>query len=431
MQVKIESLSHDGRGVAKNNGKTVFIAGALPHETVTCNITKKHLNFDEAALAEIITASPERIPPTCEHFSICGGCNLQHLKADAQIKYKQEILLQQLQHIGGITPQEILSPLTGPSWGYRHKARLGVKYVPKKGKVLVGFREKNSNFLADIQQCSILHPAVGTKITALSNLIYNLKARSEIAQIEVAVAEPITALIFRHLKPLIETDLEKLSQFAQEHHFYIYLQPAGIDSVHLLWPTQNESLLSYLHPEYNLKLWFKPTDFTQINSKINEKMVAQALHLLQPQKNERILDLFCGLGNFTLPLALHANQVVGVEGDIEMVNRCKMNAERNNIKNVEFCKGNLAEDFRFSGWAQQTYDKILLDPPRSGALEVVKNIARFKAKKILYVSCNPATLARDAAELIKQGYILTKAGAMDMFPHTNHVEAMALLETGH
>lgn len=423
---EIANISHDGRGIAYVNNKTVFLNNALPTETVEFVYTHRQSKYDEGDVVNVLTASPQRVTPQCPHFNICGGCSLQHLHSDEQINVKQKILLEQLQHIGGVKPKKILPPLTASTWGYRRKARLGVRYVIKKNKVLVGFREKNGRYLADIDNCHVLYPQVGLNIIALKQLITELATFEHIPQIEVAVGDQITALIFRHLKPLPAADIELLRQFAITHHFQIYLQPDGIDSITRLWPENNENFLSYALPQHNIELKFNPGDFIQVNAEINQQMVSRALELLAPEKNEKILDLFCGLGNFTLALAHHCTEITGIEGDNAMIERCHNNALHNKINNAHFYRADLSGDWTHQPWAKQQYDKILLDPPRAGAWEIVQNIQRFAAKQILYISCNPATLARDAAELIRHGYQLKAAGVMDMFSHTSHIEAMAL-----
>lgn len=425
LSATIVNLSHDGRGITHYNGKTIFIPDTLPGETITFVITKKHSNYDEGRLLKIITPSPERIIPACEHYSVCGGCSWQHLKNATQIEYKQKILLDQLWQFAKVKPEKILPPLLGPEWGYRTRARLGIKFS-KQNKVIIGFREKNSHDIADLKQCLTLYPTVSNKFSQLKDLIKQLTIARQIPQIEVAVTQNITALIFRHLKPFSEKDLYLLNEFAQQHLFKIYLQPGNDESIHPL-KSEDTQLLSYQLADQQLTLWFDPADFTQINSAINQQMINQTLNLLAPQKTDKILDLFCGLGNFTLPLAKGAGHVTGIEGNRRMVERAKYNANYNRLtEKTSFYTSDLTANFLESIWAQQTYDKILLDPPRTGALQIVKSMQRFKAQQILYISCNTATLARDASELIKQGYQLQAAGVMDMFPQTEHVEAMAL-----
>lgn len=424
----ITRLSHDGRGVGRDaQGKTVFVDGVLPGEKISYTVQKQKRRYNEAQLLEIIDPAAERVTPKCVHFLNCGGCAQQHISHEAQINTKQQMLLEQLQHFGQVTPLSILEPLTGSIWGYRTKARLGVKYVIKKEKVLVGFRERQKSYLADLDSCEILHPAVGTKIALLKEFIQNLECYQSIAQIEIAVGDDQLAMIFRHMEALSATDNDKLVQFAQQHKFDLYYQSAGPESIKKVWPTDGIERLYYSLPDYKLRFAFYPTDFTQINPELNRKMVAQALQLLQLNAEDRVLDLFCGLGNFTLPMALSANSVVGVEGSEAMVQRGYENARLNNITNVEFYAADLTKEHNSTVWAQQQYNKILIDPPRSGALEVLPLIGKLNANRIVYVSCNPATLARDSGILTKEyGYKLEQVGIIDMFPHTMHVEAMAL-----
>ncbi len=429
VSITVKSLSHDGRGIATLNGKTTFIAGALPGEKVTCKLIKKHSRYNEAEAIEILSAAPERVAPGCEHFSICGGCSMQHMALEAQMHLKQKTLLEQLKHFGRVTPETLLPPLSATPWGYRRKARLGVRYVQKKGRLLIGFREKASRFLADIKSCPVLHESVGKRLTLLNELIMQLSQFEHIPQIEVAVGDHDTALVFRHLVPLPDEDIAKLCEFAEKHSVHIYLQPNSPATIHKVWPKDQNNKLSYALPDYQLEMQFHPLDFTQVNGEINQLMIKQALQLLDPQASEDILDLFCGLGNFTLPLARYAKQVTGIEGSQEMVKRAEENARLNKINNTEFFAANLMEPETHAPWLQKTYAKILLDPPRTGAKEIIAFFPRFSAKKIVYVSCNPATLARDAGELVQaHGYKLQTAGIINMFPHTSHVEAIALFE---
>lgn len=405
--------------------KVVFVDGALPGEDVSFRYTKCSRRYDEAQAEEVFSPSAHRVMPRCRHFGMCGGCSLQHLDPDQQILFKQQQMMEQLRHLGHVEPMEMLAPLTGPHWGYRRKARLGVKYVRKKGKVLVGFREKSSSYLADLESCEVLHPNVGSRLTQLAALIDAMDAREEIAQIEVAVGDGVTALVFRHLKPLSGKDLAILGDYARGEDIHVYLQPGGPETAHCLWP--DDSRLSYALPEYGVEMEFLPTDFTQVNAEINRSMIPHALALLDLNPDDTVLDLFCGLGNFSLPMARHARDVVGVEGEKGLVQRARDNATRNGISNVQFHVANLAEDVSHLPWLKQHYDKILLDPPRSGALEVLPQLVRLSPQCLVYVSCNPATLARDAGELVnKYGYRLRSAGVMDMFPHTAHVESIAL-----
>lgn len=424
----IDNLSHDGRGIAHIDGKTTFIRGALPQETVSFQYTNQQSRFDEGKVLAVIEPSPQRVEPHCPHFGVCGGCNLQHLAPSAQIALKQDTLLNHFTHIGKVQPETIVPPLQADVWGYRRKARLGVKYVIKKQAVLVGFREQNSRFLAEITQCDVLHPSIGMKIMLLRDLISRLDAKEHIAQIEVAIDDEQAALVFRHLEPLTPSDQQILSEFAQANHLFIYLQSGGIKTIKPLYP-ENLSLasLKYHLPQEDLSFHFTPFDFTQVNTAINQQMVSQAMDWLSPQPTDHIIDLFCGLGNFTLPLAKRAFKVTGIEGDAELLNRAETNAQQQNINNIHYHIADLTKIHPQVTWVKAYYDKVLLDPPRSGALEVIRALSFKETQRIVYVSCNPATLARDAGELVHQkGFRLLKAGVMDMFPHTAHVESMAL-----
>lgn len=424
-EIRIESLSHDGRGVGHVEGKTCFVQRALPGELVRFKTLAVHKNFDEGDLAEIIESSPERVEPRCQHFELCGGCSLQHIDSESQITYKQKALMDALEHIGKVKPAEILPPLVNDHpWGYRRKARLGVKDVKKKGRVLVGFRERASAYLAALERCEVLHPKVGLALTDLANLVESLSLREQIPQIEVAMDEEKCALIFRNLEAISDQDRQLLADFAKEHGFIIYLQPAGPDSIQ---PLAEAAHLAYELPDYGLKLSFLPTDFTQVNLDINRKMIAKALELLAPGPEDRVLDLFCGIGNFSLPLATRAGWVTGVEGDQALVDRAKANAQANQLENIEFFAGNLFDPQADAPWMKQQYTKVLLDPPRTGAMEILEYLPKMGARQILYISCYPATLARDAGILVNElGYKLLAAGVMDMFPHTAHVESIAL-----
>lgn len=426
--LKVESLSHDGRGIARNDGKICFIDAALPGETVEAVYTDSHRRFDELRAEVIHDPAPERVEPPCIHAGICGGCSLQHMQPAAQIGFKQATLKEHFAHFGGIAPAQWEAPMVGPQLGYRRKARLGVRYVFKREEVLVGFREKRNSFITAIEGCEVLDPRVGRRIPALQKLILSLSVYRELAQIEVACGDDEVALVLRHMAPLSDADLAALVAFGQSHHMHMYLQPKGPDTVHRIWPVVGEERLSYRLEHFGVTMFFHPMDFTQVNAEINQQMVKQALEWLDPQPQERVLDLFCGLGNFTVPLATRAGQVVGVEGDETMVVRGRENAERNKLANTAFHSADLQADFTQAAWAREGFDKILIDPPRSGALEVVQYLPAFGAKRIVYVSCNPATLARDAGVLVAQGYRLVRAGVMDMFPHTAHVESMALFE---
>jgi len=424
----VEALAHDGRGVARVAGKAVFIDGALPGEDVSFNYTALHSQYDEGRIAAISQPSPERVEPRCMHFGVCGGCSLQHLDTAKQLSLKQDWLLESLARIGKVRPEQLLDPLTGPAWGYRRKARLGVKYVYKKGKVLVGFRERASPYLADLCRCEVLHPRVGGLLEELARLVEGLSISQRVPQIEVAIGDTAVALSFRVLDPPSDEDKSRLIAFSRCHDLQIYLQPKGPETTARLWPEAAE--LSYRLPNYDLELAFRPYHFTQVNAEINQQLVDRAIALLDVQKDDRVLDLFCGLGNFTLALARRARWVTGVEGDSSLVAWAERNAERNGIANASFFSADLTGDVWERSWMQGSYNKILLDPPRSGALAMMAPIATLRAQRIVYVSCHPATLARDAGELVHRfGYRLLSAGVMDMFPHTAHVESIALFES--
>ncbi len=430
-EVTIESLSPEGRGVAHVDGKVVFVDFALADEVVEFKYSRVSKKFDEGRVVNVIKASPQRVEPICAHFTICGGCSLQHQEHEAQVQSKQDALMHQFEYLGQVQPQTILSPLRGPLKHYRQKARLGVRYVYKKDKVLVGFREKGNSFLADILACPVLHESVGLHIEDLSDLLFNMKARASIPQIEVAIDDTKTALVFRHLDSLCDEDKSILINFAKQHDLQIMLQSGGPDTMLALWP-ENPPPLSYTLKEQGVTIEFQPNDFTQVNNEINQSMVSLALQMLELNSEDKVLDLFCGLGNFSLAMATRCASVVGVEGAQSMVIKARENARRNNIDNVEFFAADLSKDISAEIWlnkvgVSQQYDKVLLDPPRSGAMEMLKYIGNLKAKRIVYVSCNPATLARDSKTLVQDyGYILEKAGVMDMFPHTAHVESIAL-----
>jgi len=426
VETVIETLSHDGRGIARIEGKTVFIDGALAGEKVQFLYTKKHSKFDEGKAVEIVDLiSNDRVEAQCQHFGVCGGCSLMHMSPEAQLSLKQNTLAEQLAHFGGLIPESWLEPLTGPLWGYRRKARLGVKHVPKKGRVLVGFREKGSPFLAVLEQCEVLDQRVGARLAELGEMIAGLEAHNRIAQIEVAMDDEHVALVFRNLDSLSEGDQQALINYGQANDLWIYLQSGGPETVTAIWPENPQ--LSYA-PEQGLQLRFEPSDFTQVNAEINHKMIDRTMELLDISADDRILDLFCGLGNFTLPLATRVTEVVGVEGDANLVKHARQNANNNNLDNATFEKADLTQtELKDYPWAATGFNKILLDPPRSGAFEVLHQLAALGAQRIVYVSCNPATLARDAGELVdKHGYTLVTAGIMDMFPHTSHVESIAL-----
>ncbi|ANJ66783.1 23S rRNA (uracil(1939)-C(5))-methyltransferase [Halothiobacillus diazotrophicus] len=425
---EIESLTLEGRGVSHINGKATFISRALPGETVRFVYTNRKKHFDEGDAVAVDIPSPDRITPACPHIDQCGGCSMQHLTGDKQLAAKEQALLDNLARIGKVTPETILPALSGALWGYRRKARLGVKYVAKKERVLVGFRERHTHFLANLDSCVVLDPRVGERLTDIGQFIHTLDARDRIAQIEVACGDDHVALVFRHLDPLSPGDKEKLRTFGETEDFDIYLQPGGTDSVHPLDKDRVRPLI-YRHPAFDVAIEFHPLDFIQVNGEINRAMIIQALQWLDVQPEDRVLDLFAGLGNFTLPLARQAAHVTAVELDEPMARRGAQSAANNGITNTEHVVGNLFEPDRSDPWMQQTYDRVLLDPPRAGAEAMMPEIARFAPKRIVYVSCHPGTLARDAHILVHQhGYRLRAVGVMDMFPHTGHIESMAVFE---
>ena len=424
--VTIESLSHEGRGIAHINGKAVFVDTALPGEEVRIRFTRGHARYSEARVVEIIRPSPERIPARCLHFTLCGGCSLQHVDQEFQIAHKQQTLLEQLQHIGGIAPEEILPPLTGPLWGYRRRARLAVKYVDGKQKVLVGFREKSSPFIAEINRCETLHPAVGLILEDLRQLIGGLSIMRQVPQIEAAVADNATALVFRHLAEPSTSDLARLRDFERDRNILLFLQSGGPESIRPLSPERTVSLI-YTLPGYGIDFEFLPTDFIQINHEINHKMVGLALQLLALDQQDEVLELFCGLGNFSLPMAKWCKHVTAVEGDRGLIERAGGNARRNAIENVSFHVADLAGVDVPANFIDRDYHKVFLDPPRTGAADIIKRMSFSGTERVVYVSCNPATFARDAGLLVRdKGFRLYQVGVMDMFPHTAHSESMAL-----
>ena len=424
---EISSLDHDGRGVARIDGKTVFVEGALPGEQVRLRRTHRRRRHDDAVMVELLRASPDRVTPRCRHFGNCGGCSLQHLSHDAQLVAKGRQVAEELERIGGVRPETWLPPLAGPIWSYRRRARLGCRYVVAKGRVLVGFRERGSPYLADIQHCEVLAEPVGDLIAELARLIGELSIRDRVPQIEVAAADNATALVLRVLDPPDEADLERLRAFQTLHGIELHLQPGGLDTVTPLSPPATP--LRYELPDVPAGIGFAPTDFVQVNAGLNRLMIGRAIELLSPMAGDRALDLFCGLGNFSLPLALRVARVTGVEGDPGLVVRARANALQNGIDNTEFHVANLSADISQAAWACGEYDLVLLDPPRAGAREVLAVLAASRPRRIVYISCHAGTLARDAGILVQQhGYKLVAAGIMDMFPHTSHVESIAQFE---
>lgn len=424
-EITVDDLSHDGRGVGRVDGKVVFVEGALAGERVRARWRRCGRDFDEATTEQVLDASPDRVTPRCQHFGTCGGCVLQHLSGAGQLAAKQRQLLENLRRIGALEPDRVLPPLADALWHYRRKARLSVKRVAAKGRVLVGFRERQPRYVADIQRCEVLDARVGPGIDRLAALVGSLEAAASIAQIEVAAGDGLPALVFRHLQPLSAADLDRLRAFAGAEGYAIYLQPGGIDSVHLLAPQTHD--LGFALSGRGLRLAFQPLDFVQVNAGLNDIMIDQAMTLLAPGPDDVVLDLFCGLGNFSLPLAQAAGAVVGVEGEAGLVQRARDNARRNGLANVSFHAADLAQDPAGSEWTRPRYSAVLIDPPRTGARELLERMRFDHASRLLYVSCHPGSLARDACLLAdRHGFRLAAAGVMDMFPHTAHVESMAL-----
>ena len=459
--LQVQSLDLDAQGVArKPDGKVIFIDGALPFELVTANTHRKKNNWEQASLTAIHRESSQRVRPGCPHFGLhagaCGGCKMQHLHMGAQVAVKQRVLEDNLWHLGKVKAQTMLRPIEGPSWGYRYRARLSVRHVIKKGQVLIGFHERKSRYVADMQQCPVLPPHVDAMLMPLRALIAGMDARDTCPQIELACGDSVTALVLRHLEPLSAGDLARLRAFAAEHPVQWWLQPKGPDTVKLL--DEGGEQLSYALPDFGITMPFKPTDFTQVNPHINRVLVSRALRLLDVQKHERVIDWFCGLGNFTLPLATQAREVLGIEGSEALVARSRENYVINQalandhkaLAATEFVARNLFEMTPEMLVADGAADKWLVDPPREGAFALAKALADIEQarigaegagplpagaegwtppKRIVYVSCNPATLARDAGLLVHlAGYQCTAAGAVNMFPHTAHVESMAVFE---
>jgi 23S rRNA (uracil1939-C5)-methyltransferase len=414
--VEITALSHDGRGIARLAGKAMFIEGALPGETVRFRIIKRRREFDEAQVTEVLQPSPQRVEARCRHYGVCGGCVLQHLATEAQVAAKQQTLLDNLERIGGLKPTRVASPLLGPVWGYRRRARFSARRTPS-GKVAVGFKERHRHHVTDILQCHVLDSKIGGIMDKLSELLSGLSIPDKIPQVEVAMGDDAAVLSIRVLAALDAADIEKLTTFGQEHGFHMQLQGSADDRE-----------LHYSLPKSDVDIAFHSADFIQVNGAVNRELVELAVAALEPGPDDEILDLFSGLGNFTLPLARKAKAVTGVEGEAGLVARARRNAERNGIANASFQQADLFSEKQRDDWAKRHYTGILLDPPRAGAREIIEMFPRFQARRIVYVSCHPATLARDAKLLTEQGWHLTSAGVLDMFPHTAHVESMAVFD---
>lgn len=426
----IESVTHDGRGIAAVTGKKVFVAGALPGEEVRFLRRKRRRNFDEAELLEVLQAAPQRQTPRCAAFGNCGGCSLQHVSLQEQRDIKLQALRDSLSRIGGVEPEQWLPPLfddsEGGAWQYRRRARLAVKYVEAKGRALVGFRERHAPFVADMHRCEILAGGVGLLLDPLSELIGGLSIRARLPQIEVAVGDNVTTLVFRVLDPPSAADAAAITDFARTHGLQVFLQTGGGDSVAAHFPQPAEAL-RYRLEEFSIDIEFEPTDFVQVNGRMNQRMVSRAIELLQVSAEHRVLDLYCGIGNFSLPLARTAGFVLGLEGEQRQVSRARENAARNGIDNAEFQVADLSALDGGEGWLGERWDRMLLDPARSGAAEVIARIAVIAPSRIVYVSCHPGTLARDAGSLLRDaGYRLEAAGIIDMFAHTGHIESLAV-----
>lgn len=425
--IDITDLSHDGRGVGRLDDKAMFVHGALPGESVRARLIALNRRYDEAVCVEVLQASGDRVNPECAWFEQCGGCALQHLEHGAQLRFKHKRLVDNLTRIGEVSPERWLEPLAGEPWFYRRRARLSARWVSGKGRVLVGFREKQGRFVADVGHCRVLHPDLSHQLESLSELLGRLSVADAVPQVETASGDGASAIVIRHLRPLDSTDLMALKQWSDSARIAVYLQPKGPDTVYRLWPQTHQ--LSYALPAFDLELQFHPQHFIQVNAGLNRQLVDRAVELLGLGRNDRVLDLFCGLGNFTLPLARRAGSVTGVEGSAELIEAARSNASANGLENVEFDVANLSEDCSSKPWFSERFDAALIDPPRSGAFEILPVIAASGARRVLYVSCNPATLARDAGELVRRyGFRLIAAGIADMFPHTAHVESLALFE---
>ena len=423
----ITDLSNDGRGVGRLDGKTVFIQGGLPGEELTFTLNDRHRHYDEGTAHEILQPAPDRVTPRCPHFGTCGGCALQHLAPASQIDFKQSALRENLRRVGKVEPEAWLPSLKGPVWAYRRKARLSVRWVAKKERVLVGFRERYGRFVTDCRECHVLVPELGFRLGEFAELIGTLDSYRRIPQLEVACGDNLNVVVIRHLDPLSSGDREKLVAFEGQSGLRILLQAKGPDSVR---PLTDEPLqLRYKFQDHDIELQFNAQNFIQINAEINHQIVNRILELLAPDREHKVLDLYCGLGNFTLPVARYAGRVTGVEGDPLLVEQAKANAASNGLPNTGFHSADLNLPDPQSNWLRQGYDKVILDPPRSGAQAMLAHLPATGASQILYISCHPSSLARDAGILVNElGYKLAAAAVMDMFPHTAHVESMALFE---
>ena len=425
----IESLDQEGRGIARCDGKTIFIEGAITGEVVTASVYRKKPSYENAHVQDILRASPQRVTPQCVNFGNCGGCSMQHVEPRAQVAAKQRVLEDNLRHIGKVSAGQMLSPIHGPTWGYRRRARMTARYVIKKGGSLIGFHEKRSSFVADMKSCEVLPPHISKLLPLLRELVGSLSIRERMPQIEVACGDAADVLVFRVLEPPSIEDKAHLRIFAEAHRVHIYLQPKGPETAYPLWPDQPADLY-YSLPEFNVKMPFFPTEFTQVNHDVNRVLVHRAMALLAPQPGERVADMFCGIGNFSLPIARSGARVTGIEGSASLVKRAAENAVYNGLSdNVQYQTMNLFEITAEAFAGLGHFDRMLIDPPRDGATELVKALAAAPPKRIVYVSCSPSTLARDASMLVhEQGYVLSAAGVVNMFPHTAHVESIAVFD---
>lgn len=428
----IESIDHEGIGVAHVDGKVVFIDGAVTGERVTFSTRRSRGKFDLGTVTEVLRESSQRVRPRCGYFGTCGGCAMQHIDAVAQVAAKQRVLEDNLARIGKVQPEQILSPVIGPAWGYRNRARISVRYVAKKGGALVGFHERRSSFVADTMSCEVLPAHVSKLIPDLRAMFGSMKLRERLPQIELAVGEDVTVLVLRNLEPIPDEDAEKLRALADKHGIQWWLQPKGPNTAHPFYPLQSPAL-DYRLPEFGLRIAFGPTEFTQVNTGVNRILVKRAVDMLDPRPGERVGDLFCGLGNFSLPLATRGADVVGMEGSQGLVERATANARANGLEDrATFIAHDLYTDAEGALKRLGPVDKLLIDPPRDGALDICKFLPDTGAPtRIVYVSCSPSTLARDAGLLVNvKGYRLEAAGVVNMFPHTGHVESIALFDRG-
>ena len=426
-EANIVDITLDGRGVADQEGKVVFVPFTITGEKVRFERRRKKKKFDEAKLIEVLQPVEQRIKPRCEYFSQCGGCSIQHIDSQAQVDFKQKSVLDTLRRIGNVIPEVVYPPVVHKVWGYRRRARLAVKYVAKKGRVLVGFREYDAPYVADMWHCEVLHPRIASLIAPLSDLISEFSIKDKVPQIECSVAENACALVFRILAPLSTSDTHQLEAFAEKYDVRVYVQTKGPATVEPLNGKSFDSPLSYSLPPFGITLDFLPIDFIQVHNELNQKMVQQAIAWLQLDRQQTILDLFCGLGNFSLPIAKHVDHVLGIEGDEQLVERARHNAQKNNIHNIEFQKEDLFAVDEQCAWLNDVWDTVVIDPPRAGAREVVELLGKINPGQVLYISCHPGTLARDADILVNTlGYVLQKVSVLNMFPHTGHVETMAL-----